>query len=195
MAIRVGSQVLHSVFLQRDCGLVGSWPGYLVTVLHIFAVWNFRLENAKLPSRVELLLTLLVEVINAWTWMGWWFGWLKWFSFHFARGEIDFRILGFHRRYLWVVGSWAHLVHSNARIGCLSDLLARNTWSFCVGDNLHILVLLIEIFIQSLIEVRSIVPLLFSVVVSRRRVVLVRRTLNQARTWSCWAKPWNLKKK
>ena len=79
--------------------------------------------------------------------MGWWFCRLKRFSLHFAGSEVDFWILGFNRWHLWVVGRWSDLVHTNARVGSLSEFLTRNTWRFWIGNNFHILVLLIEVLV------------------------------------------------
>ena len=140
--VRIISQMVICFFLNRNYGFVCSWSWSKASFFLIFAVWNVTLENFVLSRRIELLLTHLIEIINARSWILCpalvivsEVGLFKQLSIDLRGCEIEFRISLPNCWLFWIISSWTHLIEANPSIGSLSQFLRGNTWSFGIWND------------------------------------------------------------
>lgn len=69
LAIRIRSQMVVGVLLNRNHRFIGSWSRGFRLLFGVLAVWDFALEDLVLASGIELLLTLLFEVVDTRSWV------------------------------------------------------------------------------------------------------------------------------
>lgn len=211
LAIRIRSQMVVCLFLNRDHGFVGAWSRGFRLLLGVLAVWYFALEDLVLASGVELLLPLLFKVVDARSWI---LGPGQVVVSHVVLREkfpLDLTVCEVVDWGLWldggllrVVCSWAHLVAAvpvdradimgerPTSVGGRCQLLRRDTWSMGVRNNCQVGVLVLLIFQEGLVEIFQIVPLLLLVICAGVWILLVGGPLYKSRTWRCWAKSRNL---
>lgn len=211
LAIRIRSQMVVGLFLNRNHGFIGTWSRGFRLLFGVLAVWDFALEDLVLAGGVELLLTLLFEVVDARSWV---LGPAQVVVSHVVLREqfpVDLAVCEVVDGCLWldgglfgVVGSWAHLVAAvpvdgadvvgkrSTSVGGGCQLLRWDTRSMGIRNNCQGGVLVLLVFEEGLVEILQIVPLLLLVILTGVWILLIGGPLDKSRSWRSWAKSWNL---
>ena len=211
LAIRIRSQMVVGVLLNRNHRFIGSWSRGFRLLFGVLAVWDFALEDLVLASGIELLLTLLFVVVDTRSWV---LGPAQVVVSHVVLREqfpVDLAVCEVIDGSLWfdgglfgVVGSWAHLVAAvpvdgtdvvgkrPASVGGGCQLLRWDTRSMGIRNNCQVGVLLLLIFQEGLVEIAPFVPLLLLVISTRVWILLIAGPLDESRSWRSRAKPCNL---
>jgi len=67
LAVRVHSLMFIGFLFNRDHSFICTWPRSFTLIFCILAVGHFRLENSIFTSRIELLLSKLLVIIDSWS--------------------------------------------------------------------------------------------------------------------------------
>lgn len=186
LAVGILFQMLLSVILNREGGLVSAWPGKRRLNGSVLAIRHIRLENLVHARRVELLLSQLVEVVDAWTWV---IGpglvvvlivrLLEQSPIYLTQMELVLRELRVNFGHLRSISCGAYLIEAATCVRCGSQLPGRNTRSDRVRN--HRMISMFRRFVLQvcLVDGFQIIPFGCLIVVSRVRSMQVRRTLNK----------------
>ena len=211
LAIRIRSQMVVGLFLNRNHRFVGTWSRGFRLLFGVLAVWNFTLEDLVLAGGIELLLTLLLEVVNTRSWV---LGPAHVVVPHVMLREqfpVDLAVCEVVNRSLWfdgglfgIVGSWAHLVAAipvdwtdvvgerPTSVGGGCQLLRWDTRSVGIRNNCQVGVLLLLILEEGLVEIGPFVPLLLLVISAGVWILLIGGPLDKSRSWRSRAKSCDL---
>lgn len=183
---------LGSILYRKRC-FVRTWSRKRCFYHWVLAVRYLGLKYFVFTGRVELLLSKLVEVINAWTRIACprliivlVVRLFKQSSVYFAQMELVLRELRMYFGNLRSVGGWTHLVEASSSIGSGSQFSCGNAWSHRIRNHSMFPVLLSLILQVLLINRLQLIPLWLLVIVAGVGILQVSGTLNKPRTRCRW---------
>lgn len=211
LAIRIRSQMVVGLLLNRNHRFIGAWSRGFRLLFGVLAVWDFALEDLVLAGGIELLLTLLFEVVDTRSWV---LGPAHVVVSHVVLREqfpVDLAVCEVVDGSLWfdgglfgVVGSWTHLVAAvpvdradvvgkrPTSVGGGCQLLRWDTGSVGIRNNCQAGVLLLLVFEEGLVEIAPFVPLLLLVIGAGVWILLIGGPLDKSRSWCSRAKSCHL---